>query len=415
MAGMVVAPSLDAPRSISILGSTGSVGCNTVALVQANPDRFRVQSLVAGRNVALLAEQARAVRAQFAVVADESGYTALREALSGSGIACAAGPAAVLEAAARPAEWVMAAIVGAAGLEPTLTAIRRGAMIGLANKEALVCAGELVMQEVRRSGAVLLPVDSEHSAIFQVLDSEQTAAVRRLILTASGGPFRDWSREQMAAVSPEQACAHPNWSMGAKISVDSATMMNKGLEIIEAHHLFAMPSAQIDVVVHPQSVVHSLVEYVDGSVLAQLGTPDMRTPIAVALAWPGRMATPGDRLDLFKTGRLDFSAPDTERFPALALARQALESGGAAPTILNAANEVAVAGFLSGAVSFLDIERVVAETLGSLRPADPATLSDIVAVDAESRRIARAMIDRRNGCSTSSEASTSATVAMSAD
>ncbi|MBJ7417246.1 MAG: 1-deoxy-D-xylulose-5-phosphate reductoisomerase [Niveispirillum sp.] len=380
-------------RRVTVLGCTGSVGTNTVELLAAYPDRFHTEALVAGRNVAKLAQQARLLRPALAVVADDSAYADLKEALGGCGIELAAGPAAVVEAASRPAaDWVMAAIVGAAGLAPTLAAVQRGATVALANKEVLVCAGELVMAEVRRCGATLLPVDSEHSAIFQVFDEVLRDRISRLILTASGGPFRTWTRDAMQGVTPAQACAHPNWSMGAKISVDSASMMNKGLELIEAHHLFAMPESQIDVLVHPQSVIHSLVEYVDGSVLAQLGTPDMRTPIAVALAWPDRVATPGDRLDLVKAASLTFESPDPVRFPALGLARRALQSGGAAPTILNAANEVAVAAFLAGNLGFLDIPRVVEKCLATLAHAPLGTLADVEAADAEARRHAFAEI-----------------------
>jgi len=373
-------------RSVTILGSTGSVGCNTVELVAANPEAFRVEALVANRNVDKLAAQARALGAKVAVVADPTAYAGLRDRLAGSGVEAAAGPEAVVEAAARPSDWVMAAVVGAAGLEPTLTAVRRGAVVAFANKECLVCAGEVMMAEVRRHGATLLPVDSEHSAIFQVFEEARRNAVSRLILTASGGPFRTWTREAMAAVTPAQAVAHPNWSMGAKISVDSATMMNKGLELIEAHHLFAMPSERIDILVHPQSVVHSLVEYVDGSVLAQLGTPDMRTPIAVALGWPDRIATPGARLDLVQAGHLAFEPPDPVRFPALRLAREALQSAGAAPTILSAANEVAVQGFLDGRIGFLDIERVVEQALSTIPPTPLSTLDDVRQADRDARR-----------------------------
>lgn len=379
-------------RRVTVLGSTGSVGSNTVELLAAYADRFAVEALVANANVAKLATQAKLLRAKLAVVADPAHYAALREALAGTGIEAAAGPEAVVEAARRPADWVMAAIVGAAGLAPTLAAIERGATVAFANKEVLVCAGDLVMQAVRCHGATLLPVDSEHSAIFQVFDEKRREGVSRLVLTASGGPFREKSLEEMRAMNPAQACAHPNWSMGAKISVDSASMMNKGLELIEAHHLFAMPEDRIDVLVHPQSVVHSLVEYIDGSVLAQLGTPDMRTPIAVALAWPERIATPGDRLDLIKAGRLDFQAPDPVRFPALTLAREALRAGGAAPTVLNAANEVAVAAFLQGRIGFLDIVRVVERTLTAFGPSPISTLADVMAADGEARRLAFAEI-----------------------
>ena len=296
-------------------------------------------------------------------IADESRYRQLKDALAGSGIEVAAGAAAVVEAACRPAEWVMASIVGAAGLEPTMAAVRRGAIIGLANKECLVCAGELMIAEIKRCGATLVPVDSEHSAIFQVFDFDGAEKVERIILTASGGPFRCMDAAKMVDVTPAQAVAHPNWDMGAKISVDSATMMNKGLELIEAFHLFPVGVEQIDIVVHPQSVIHSLVAYVDGSVLAQLGAPDMRTPIAYALAWPQRMAAPAPRLDLAAIGTLTFEAPDDQKFPALRLAREALRRGGTAPIVLNAANEVAVGSFLAEQIGFLDIPRVVEETM----------------------------------------------------
>ncbi|HSE78956.1 MAG TPA: 1-deoxy-D-xylulose-5-phosphate reductoisomerase [Alphaproteobacteria bacterium] len=375
-------------RTVSILGSTGSVGANTVDLIMRNRERFEVEALVAGGNCDKLAGQARRLRPRRAVIADDARLSELRRALAGTGIETAAGRAAVLEAANQPADWVMAAIVGAAGLEPTLAAIRRGAIVALANKECLVCAGELLTAEVRRAGSRLLPVDSEHSAIFQVFDFERRDRVEKIVLTASGGPFRTLTREQMASVTPEQAVAHPNWSMGAKISVDSATMMNKGLELIEAHHLFEMPSERIDILVHPQSVVHSMVSYVDGSVLAQLGSPDMRTPIAYALAWPDRMVTPTTRLDLAALGQLTFEPPDPKRFPGLDLARQALQQGGGAPTILNAANEIAVAGFLGRRIRFLDIIEVVARTLDRLSTTTPATLADIRALDEEARRVA---------------------------
>lgn len=376
-------------RRVTVLGSTGSVGTQTIDLISRAPDAFDVVALTAARNVDLLARQARDLRAELAVVADPACYGALKDALSGSGVAAAAGPQAVADAAARPSDWVMAAIVGAAGLAPTLAAVRRGAVVAFANKEVLVCAGDLVMREAAACGARLLPVDSEHSAIFQCFDFDRPQGVRRLILTASGGPFRAASREFMAGVTPAQAVAHPVWSMGAKISVDSATMMNKGLELIEAHHLFALPEDRIDILVHPQSVVHSLVEYVDGSVLAQLGTPDMRTPIAYALAWPERMETPAERLDLVKAATLTFEAPDELRFPALRLARQSLQRGGGAPTILNAANEVAVAAFLEGRIGFLDIERVVEGTLAVLPAAELSDIGAVIALDGEARRRAQ--------------------------
>ncbi|MBI4966589.1 MAG: 1-deoxy-D-xylulose-5-phosphate reductoisomerase [Rhodospirillales bacterium] len=377
------------PLSLTILGATGSIGRSTIDLVTRNPGRYAVEALTGANNVELLIEQALALKPKLAVVADPLRYAALKKGLAGTGIACASGPEAVVEAASRPARWVMSAIVGAAGLKPTLAAIERGAVIGLANKETLVSAGDLVMAAVKRAGATLLPVDSEHSAIFQVLDGAQMEAVEKIILTASGGPFRTFSLNRMGQVTPEEAVAHPNWSMGAKISVDSATMMNKGLELIEAHHLFGLPEDRIDILVHPQSVIHSLVAYVDGSVLAQLGTPDMRTPIAYALAWPKRMAAPSARLDLAEIATLTFEAPDPIRFPALALARRALRSGGGAPTILNAANEVAVQRFLDRRIGFLDIARIVERTLDALAAAGaPAGLDDVLALDAEARRVA---------------------------
>jgi 1-deoxy-D-xylulose-5-phosphate reductoisomerase len=383
------------PRRLSILGSTGSIGCSTLDLVERNPDAFEVEALTANRSVARLAIQAKRFRARLAVVADEDAYLDLKEALSGSGIEVAAGAAAVIEAAARPTDWVMAAIVGAAGLEPTLAAIRQGSVIGLANKETLVCAGSLMTAEVKRCGAQLLPVDSEHNAIFQVLDLEQPDSVDRLILTASGGPFRTFSRADMASVTPAQAVAHPNWDMGAKISVDSATMMNKGLELIEAHFLFDMPEPRIDILVHPESVIHSMVAYVDGSVLAQLGQPDMRTPIAYALAWPGRMTTPVERLDLAAIGRLTFEAPDSRRFPCLGLARAALSDGGTAPITLNAANEEAVAAFLAGRLGFLGIPEIVERTL-TAHPSVPLdSLEEVEAADQAARRTARGLLEAR--------------------
>ncbi|MFI4988773.1 MAG: 1-deoxy-D-xylulose-5-phosphate reductoisomerase [Alphaproteobacteria bacterium] len=377
-----------AEKRITVLGSTGSVGRNTLDLVERNPGRFAIEALTAGSNVALLAEQALRHRPRLAVVADERHYRALKEALSGSGIEAAAGSAAVVEAARRPAEWVMAAIVGAAGLEATLAAIERGAVVGLANKETLVCAGDIVMRQVAASEATLLPVDSEHSAIFQVFDFARPDAVERIVLTASGGPFRTIQPSQLHSVTPAQAVAHPNWSMGAKISVDSATMMNKGLEVIEASYLFPVPEERIEIVVHPQSVIHSMVEYVDGSVLAQLGSPDMRTPIAVALAWPERMTAPAKRLDFKQLSALTFEPPDLERFPALRVAREALQSGGNGPTILNAANEVAVMAFLAGRLRFLDIIRVVEDTLGEIPRAALLTLVEVRAADAAAREVA---------------------------
>jgi 1-deoxy-D-xylulose-5-phosphate reductoisomerase len=354
-------------RRVSVLGSTGSVGVSTLDLMShaeaAGSATFEVEALVAGRNVARLAEQALRWRPRVAVLSDEAGLDDLRRRLDGSGVEAAAGEEAVIEAAGRPVDWVMAAIVGVAGLKPAWTAARTAAVVGLANKESLVTCGPALLQASRQAGGVIIPVDSEHSAIFQVLQPPCAARVRRLILTASGGPFRTWALPSMAGVTPEQAVAHPNWSMGAKISVDSATMANKGLEMIEASYLFDTPEDRIEVMVHPQSVVHSLVEYEDGSTLAQLGPPDMRTPIACALAWPDRLPWPAPRLDLAALGALTFEAPDETRFPALRLAREALRAGGVMPAVFNAANEVGVAAFLDRRLGFLDIAAAVAETL----------------------------------------------------
>ena len=379
----------DAPRSLTVLGATGSIGASTLDLVGRAPERFRVEALTANSSAEELAKAARAVGAKLAVVADPAAYGALKQALSGSGIEAAAGSEAVVEAAERPSDFVMSAIVGAAGLAPTLTAVRRGAVIGLANKETLVCAGALFKDEVRKAGATLLPVDSEHNAIFQVLDRERPEGVEKIILTASGGPFRSWQRSDMAGVTPEQAVAHPNWSMGAKISVDSATMMNKGLEVIEAAYLFDQPREKIEVLVHPQSVVHSMVAYVDGSVLAQLGAPDMRTPIAYSLAWPARMQAPVERLDLGRIGQLTFEAPDEVRFPALRLAREALATGAGAPSVLNAANEIAVAAFLNRELGFLAIAEVVESTLERLAGRGIPDLESVLALDHDARRLAQ--------------------------
>lgn len=379
-------------RVVTILGSTGSIGRSTIDILQQSMTPYRVEALVAGSQVDLLAEQAQQLRPKTAVVADESAYGALKEALSGTGVEVAAGEAAVLEAASRPADWVMAAIVGAAGLEPTLRAIRQGTTVALANKECLVCAGALMMAEVAQHKATLLPVDSEHSAIFQVYDFAQLPQVEKIILTASGGPFRTWSSEAMAKVTPQQALAHPNWSMGAKISIDSATMVNKGLELIEAHHLFRLPEEQIDVVIHPQSVVHSLVAYRDGSVLAQMGCPDMRTPIACAYGWPQRMTTNVPRLNLVQMGHLTFEAPDPLRFPALQLVRQALRQGGCQPTLFNAANEIAVEAFLTRRIGFLDIVRVVDAVLECVHCPVPTSVAEVLAVDQQGRRAAESFV-----------------------
>lgn len=392
--GTAKVPDRSAPRRVTILGATGSIGRNTVDLIERDPERFIVEALTANGNAEQLAATARKIGARFAVVADESKYADLKRALSGSNIAAAAGAAAVVEAAQRPSDWVMAGIVGAAGLRPTLAAVERGAIVAFANKECLVCAGDLMMREVTAHGARMIPVDSEHNAIFQVFDFEHPEKVERIILTASGGPFRTMDRKQMATVTPKQAVAHPNWDMGAKISVDSATMMNKGLELIEAYHLFALPESRIEILIHPQSIIHSMVGYVDGSVLAQLGTPDMRTPISFALGWPERMVAPSARLDLAAIGSLTFEQPDPIRFPALALARSALKAGGAAPPVLNAANEVAVHAFLAGRIGFLDIVQIVEEALEHLGREPVVSIDDVFAIDAAARRLAGELMSR---------------------
>ena len=380
-------------RTLAILGATGSVGRSTLDLVEREPERWRVRALSADTNARELARQAIRTRAEIAVVADERAYADLKDALNGSGIEAAAGAQALSDAA--DADIVMAAIVGAAGLRPTLRAVQRGATVAIANKETLVCAGELVRAAAAKSGARLLPVDSEHNAIYQCFDFDHPERIARVILTCSGGPFREATTEQMRAMTPAQAVKHPVWSMGGKISVDSATLMNKGLELIEAWHLFPVSVDQLSVLIHPQSVVHSMVEYVDGSTLAQLGTPDMRIPIAYALAWPDRMQTPCARLDLAKVGRLDFAEPDAERFPALGLAWAALRAGGAATNILNAANEIAVAAFLDGRIGFLDIAATVGDTLAAEAVGPMFSLEDVIAIDAAARTRARTIVETR--------------------
>jgi 1-deoxy-D-xylulose-5-phosphate reductoisomerase len=385
-----------APRSVTILGATGSIGASTIDLLKRNPSRYRVEAVSANRNGRALARIARELDARFAAVADASAYRDLKEDLAGSGIEAAAGPRAMIEAAQRPADWVMAAIAGATGLEPTLAAVERGGTVALANKECLVCAGALFMRRAAQKGTRVLPVDSEHNALFQALGAGRREDVVRLVLTASGGPFRTWSIDAIRAATPAQALKHPNWSMGPKVTIDSATLMNKGLELIEAHHLFAMESAGIDVVVHPQSVVHGLVEFRDGSVVAHLGPPDMRIPIAHCLAWPTRIEGPGPRLDLAQIAALTFEAPDVQRFPALALARGALEAGNGAPTVLNAANEVAVAEFIAARLPFPGIPALVEATLeaahrdGALR--EPASVEDALAIDHIARSLARNLL-----------------------
>lgn len=382
-------------KTVTILGATGSVGRSTLDLVARAPKRFEVLALTAHRDVEGLAEAARRVGAREAVIADEALLGALEQALAGSGVAARGGTDAVVDAAGSGADWTMAAIVGCAGLKPVMRALEGGGTVALANKEALVSAGHLMTDAAAVSGATLLPVDSEHNAIFQCFDRARPGSVSRIVLTASGGPFRTRSFEQMRRANAAEAVAHPNWSMGAKISVDSATLMNKGLELIEAYHLFPLGSAdRFEVVIHPQSVIHSMVEYVDGSVLAQLGAPDMRIPIAFTLAWPERMETPCERLDLVGIGRLDFEAPDPERFPALALARAALVDGGAKPAILNAANEIAVASFLESRIGFLDIASVASETLAGYDPETPRSIDEVLEVDRQARAIAAEILER---------------------
>jgi 1-deoxy-D-xylulose-5-phosphate reductoisomerase len=368
-------------RKIAILGATGSIGKSTLDLVERSPERFEVVALTAATNAEALAVIARRTNAKLAVVADETRLRDLQELLVGTRCRAAAGEAALLEAAASEAELVIAAIVGCAGLRPVMAAVEAGRVVALANKEALVTAGRLMTEAASAHNATILPVDSEHNAIFQCLAGSRIDDVSKIILTASGGPFRTASAEVIDAATPAQAVAHPNWSMGAKISVDSATLMNKGLELIEAHYLFGLPSQQIQILIHSQSVIHSMVEFVDGSVLAQLGSPDMRIPIAYALAWPERMETPAQRLDLAAIARLDFEAPDAKRFPALRLAREALEAAGAAPIVLNAANEVAVASFLAGAIRFTDIAKTVEEALESSSFVNPRSIEDVLEID----------------------------------
>ena len=378
---------------MTLLGATGSIGASTVDLIRRERNCYRVEAVGAYRNVAALAALARELGAQFAAVGDSNAFQDLKDALAGTGIACGAGESAMVEAACRPADWVMGAITGAAGLKPTLAAAERGAIVALANKETLVCAGGLFMRRAAASGATVLPVDSEHNALFQAMSGCRREDIRRVILTASGGPFRAAPAEAIRAATVEQALKHPNWSMGHKVTVDSATMMNKGLELIEAHHLFALRPEQIDILVHPQSIVHSLVEYCDGSMIAQLGRPDMRIPIAYCLAWPARLAGPAPRLDLANTATLTFEAPDPTRFPALRVARRALEAGGAAPTALNAANEVAVAEFLARRLTFAGIAILVEATLErALRQnctGEPQSVEEALFIDHNTRLLAR--------------------------
>jgi 1-deoxy-D-xylulose-5-phosphate reductoisomerase len=387
------APGAALPRRISVLGATGSIGVSTLDVLEqaGGRDRFEIVALTGMGNVEKLAAQARAVGARIAVTADGARYADLKAALSGSGIEAAAGKAALDAAAAEPADWVMAGIVGIAGLSPTVAALRSGATVALANKECLVSAGDLFLAEARKAGTMIVPVDSEHSAIHQCLAAESRLGLERIVITASGGPFRTFSADQMAAVTPDQAAGHPRWSMGRKISIDSASMFNKALEMIEARHLFDVAPEQIDVVIHPQSIIHSAVSFSDGSMIAQLGVPDMRTPIAYALAHPSRIAVDVKRLDLAALARLDFEAPDETRFPALRLAREAMARGGAGGAVLNGAKEVALEAFMAGKIGFLDMARIVERVMERLSGlAAPASLDDVLAADAQARRLAAA-------------------------
>ena len=390
---MVISPDFCSAnrRRVSVLGSTGSVGSKTVGLLMSDPGAYHVVALTAHRNIALLESQVHALNPDIVVTADPSLYGVLKERLAGIPTEVAAGPEAVIEAASRPADWVMSCMVGATGLQPTLAAVRQAGVVALANKESLVCAGPLVMREAQRYGCTIVPVDSEHSAIFQVLTANHRRFLDKIILTASGGPFWKWTRQDMQDATPQQAINHPNWSMGAKISVDSASMMNKGLELIEACHLFDLSDDQVDVLIHRESIVHSMVAYCDGSVLAQMGVPDMSAPISFALAWPQRMATSVPPLDLTQVQSLTFEAPDVQRFPALSLARSALKGGGGLPIVFNAANEVAVAHFLDSKIRFVDIARVVEQTMERSSFCAPVTLPDILDIDLAARDVARAL------------------------
>jgi 1-deoxy-D-xylulose-5-phosphate reductoisomerase len=381
--------------SVTLLGATGSIGASTIDLLQAQRDRFRIEAVTAKRNALPLAALARDLGAKFAVVADPAGYRELADALSGTGIEAAAGPEAVVEAARRPADWLMAAITGAAGLRPALAAVERGATVALANKECLVCAGALFMRRAVETGTTLLPVDSEHNAIFQALAAGRREEVSRIVLTASGGPFRSATLAEMRAATVHQALKHPNWSMGAKVTIDSATMMNKGLELIEAHHLFGYGSDQIDIIVHPQSIVHGIVEYCDGSMIAQVGPHDMRVPIANCLAWPERMPAAA-RLDFKQMAALTFEAPDPVRFPSIRLAREAMEAKNGAPTVLNAANEIAVQAFIDGQLGFTGIPALVELTLDSAKGRgimrEPIDVDDAIAIDQSTRELAQGLL-----------------------
>lgn len=375
-------------RRLSILGSTGSIGCNTLDVISQHRERYEIVALTAQDNVHKLIEQALAFTPDYVAIGNAAHYETLKQALTGTKIEIGAGAQAIEDAATFSADWIMAAIVGSAGLKPTLNAIAQGTHVALANKECLVCAGELMQATANHSGATLLPVDSEHNAIFQLFDTQHAERVTKVVLTASGGPFREYTIEQLQSVTPAQAVKHPNWSMGAKISVDSATLMNKGLELIEAYHLFPLKPEQLDVVVHPESIIHSMVYYCDGSVLAQMAAPDMRIPIAHTLGWPERLKLNTTALDLTRIGTLHFEAPDESRFPCLALAKAALNAGNSATITLNAANEIAVESFLNGVLRFMDIATVVEETLNQTTHASAATLEEIVTLDALARQTA---------------------------
>ncbi|MDG1859681.1 MAG: 1-deoxy-D-xylulose-5-phosphate reductoisomerase [Emcibacteraceae bacterium] len=380
-------------KSVTILGSTGSIGCNTLDIISRDRDKYTIKALTAHQNVTELAKQAIEFNAEMAVIADDTLLNELKAALSGTKIIAAAGEGALNEAADMDAEWVMSSIVGAAGLKPTLTAVRRGATIALANKECLVCAGEFMMEQVERYGATILPVDSEHNAIFQIFDFDEPEKVEKIILTASGGPFWNTDIADMAAITPEQAVKHPNWSMGAKISVDSATMMNKGLELIEAYYMFPVGKDQLDIIIHPQSIIHSMVSYIDGSVLAQLGAPDMRTPISYTLGWPHRINSPSKKLDLTEIGQLDFIKPNGQKFPSINITREVLQKGGSAPTILNASNEIAVSAFLKGKIGFNDITKIVEQVLERINIHHLKNLDDVHDVDNMSRNVSIELIN----------------------
>ncbi len=375
-------------KQVTILGSTGTIGVNTLDIIAAHPERFSVSILTAQENVTLLAQQALKFKPDHVVIGNKAHYAELKKLLNHSGIEINAGEEALADAASLPCDVVMSAIVGSAGLKPTLAAIRTGARIALANKECLVCAGELMNAEIKKYGAIVIPVDSEHSGVFQLIAGTDARHIAAITLTASGGPFRNHTLAQLKEVTPAQAVKHPNWNMGAKISVDSATLMNKGIELIEAHYLFGTPAAQLDAIIHPQSIIHALVEMIDGSVLAQMSEPDMRAPIAYALAYPNRITTPVKKLNLAALKSLDFETPDETRFPCLTLAKQALIAGGSAPTVLNAANEIAVARFLKEEISFMDIPAIVEKSLAQATNLMPHTLDELFTLDADTRRFA---------------------------